>query len=139
MNSYYQAIFEIIKTGHWITDAVSRELREYDIYEPQFNVLRILEGAKSSPVSVNYILENMVQRSSNVTRIVDKLESKGLVERTLCSEDRRKMDISITEEGSELLKKLNKRVGDFHKPMLNNLTPEEAKTLKQLILKLKGQ
>ena len=105
MKNYFEAIFEIIRTGHWITDSISRELREYDIYEPQYNVLRILRGAKGKPVSVNTILEQMVQRSSNVTRIVDKLAAKGLVDRTLCPDDRRKMDISITSEGLELLKK----------------------------------
>jgi len=138
MNYFFEAIYEIIRTGHWITDSVSKELKEYDIYEPQFNVLRILRGAKKKPISVNAILERMVQRSSNVTRIVDKLETKGLVERTLCPEDRRKMDIIITDKGLELLKKLDKKVEDFHKPMMNNLSQKEAETLKRLIKKLKG-
>lgn len=139
MNSYYQAILEIIKTGHWITDSVSKELRPYGIYEPQYNVLRILRGAKGKPISVNTILENMVQRSSNVTRIVDKLEQKGLVVRTLSKEDRRKMDILITEEGLALLKKLDVKVQAFHQPFMHNLNEEEAETLQRLIKKLKGQ
>ncbi len=139
MNYYYEAMYEIIKAGHWITDSVSKELKEFDIYEPQYNVLRILRGAKGKPVSVNAILENMVQRSSNVTRIVDKLHAKGLVERTLCVDDRRKMDIIITKEGIDLLKKLDKKIHDFHKPMMNNLSSKEAETLKQLIQKIKGQ
>ncbi|MDC8004331.1 MarR family transcriptional regulator [Aureisphaera galaxeae] len=139
MNYYYEAIFEIIRTGHWITDSVSKDLREFDIYEPQFNVLRILRGAKGKPVSVNTILEKMVQRSSNVTRIVDKLTAKGLVERTLCEADRRKMDIIITEAGLALLEKLDAKVNEFHKPMMNNLNQEEAEQLKRLIRKLKGK
>ncbi len=139
MNLYFEAIQEIIKTGHWITDSVSKELKEYDIYEPQYNVLRILRGAKGVPVSVNTILEQMVQRSSNVTRIVDKLTQKGLVERVLSEEDRRKMDISITPEGAELLKKLDNKVHNFHKPMVTNLSSEESVKLKELIIKLKGQ
>ena len=138
MNNYFKTVHEIIRTGHWITDSVSKELKEFGIYEPQYNVLRILRGAKGKPISVNTILENMVQRSSNVTRIVDKLAAKGLVERTLSAEDRRKMDIIITKNGMELLKKLDKKVEDFHKPMMNNLSDEEADTLKQLIKKLKG-
>ncbi|AXT19108.1 MarR family transcriptional regulator [Flavobacteriaceae bacterium AU392] len=137
MNNYFQAIFEIIRTGHWITDSISKELKEFGIYEPQYNVLRILRGAKGKPISVNTILENMVQRSSNVTRIVDKLETKRLVKRTLSHEDRRKMDIIITQDGIELLKKLDKKVHNFHKPMMNNLNSEETETLKRLIKKLK--
>ena len=79
MSSYFEAVLEIIKTGHWITDSVSKELKEYDIYEPQYNVLRILRGAKGTPISVNTILKHMVKVSNNVTRIVDKLTQKGLV------------------------------------------------------------
>jgi DNA-binding MarR family transcriptional regulator len=139
MNVYFEAVFEIIKTGHWLTDSVSRELKEFDIYEPQFNVLRILRGAKGKPVSANAILEKMLQRSSNITRIVDKLTVKGLVERTLSVNDRRKMDIVITTKGLDLLKKLDKKVEALHKPMMNNLSAEEAETLKGLIIKLKGK
>lgn len=139
MNIYFEAMFEIIRTGHWITDSVSRELKEFDIYEPQFNVLRILRGAKGKPISANAILEKMVQRSSNITRIVDKLTAKGLVERTLSIEDRRKMDIVITKKGLDLLIKLDKKVEALHKPMMNNLNAEEAETLKRLIIKLKGK
>ncbi len=136
---FSKAILAIIRTGHWLTDSVSRELKEYNISEPQFNVLRILRGAKGQPISVNTILEKMIQRSSNVTRIVDKLTQRGLVERTLCSTDRRKMDIIITSEGLELLKKLDIRVQELQKPMANNLSSEEAETLRNLIYKLKGQ
>jgi len=137
MNNYFNAVHEIIKTGHWITDSISKELKQFGIYEPQYNVLRILQGAKGKPISVNSILDNMVQRSSNVTRIVDKLEAKGLVERTLSAEDRRKMDILITNEGITLLKKLDHKVHLFHKPMMNNLDANEIETLTQLIKKLK--
>ena len=138
MEIYFKTIYEIIKTGHWITDSISKTLREHNIYEPQYNVLRILSKANSEPISVNAILEQMVQKSSNVTRIVDKLTAKGLAERTLSEEDRRKMDIVITEEGKKLLKILDKKVYQFHDPMMHNLTNEEAETLRQLIKKLKG-
>ncbi len=138
MKGYFKAIHEIIRTGHWITDSVSKELKEFDIYEPQYNVLRILKSANGNPISVNAILCEMVQRSSNVTRIVDKLVQKELAERTLSSEDRRKMDIVITEKGIELLKTLDKKVQDFHKPMVNNLTTLEIEKLEFLIKKLRG-
>lgn len=133
---YFQTIHEIIKTGHWVTDQVSRELKEFGITEPQYNVLRILKTARK-PISVQEILENMVQRSSNITRIVDKLIAKECVERKECPNNRRKMDISITEEGLELLKKLDEKVYNLHAPLMNNLNEDELSTLKQLIIKLK--
>ena len=133
------AAYQIVKTGHWLTDRISHELKEYGITEPQFNVLRILQGRKGQPITVQEIQENMVQRSSNVTRIIDKLLDKGLVERKECPENRRKMDITITYKGSRLLVTLGKKVYQFYGPMASNLTEEEAIALTKLIFKLKGQ
>ena len=138
MNLYFETINAILETGHWISDRVSKELKPFDIFEPQYNVLKILEAADCNPISVNTILEQMVQPSSNVTRIVDKLVKKGLVERTLSKIDRRKMDIIITLKGLDLLADLDICVAEFHKQLMNNLSKAEAQTLQQLILKLKG-
>ena len=135
---YLSAIDQIIRTGHWITDQVSVELKEYGMTEPQYNVLRILKVRNGEPITVQKIQEKMVQRSSNVTRIIDKLLDKELVNRVECPSNRRKMDITITQTGEELLKKLNQKVISFHQPMAKNLTSEEAQKLRQLIIKLKG-
>lgn len=134
---YYEAVIELIRIGHWITDNVSSELKEYGITEPQFNVLRILKGAKGQPIAVQEILENMVQRSSNVTRIVDKLVAKGYADRRECPTNRRKMDITITDQGRALLRQLDRKVHAWHKPMLDNLSTRELQTLKRLLTKLK--
>ncbi len=135
---YFQAVYEIITTGHWITDEVTRALKEYGVTEPQYNVLRILKGAKGKPVTVGGILDNMVQRSSNITRIVDKLVAKNLAKRTECPTNRRKMDIVITPSGVNMLAKLDKKVQAFHKPYFNKLSAEELTVLKNLIQKLKS-
>lgn len=135
---YYPAIHEIIQTGHWITDQVGIELKEFGVTEPKFNVLRILKGKKGEPTTVNAILDQMVQRTSNVTRIVDKLAEKGLVTRKECPTNRRKMDITITQSGLDLLMELNRKAHAFHLPMMKNLNAEEAETLTRLIRKLKG-
>ena len=134
---YFQAIHQIITTGHWITDEVGKALKAFGITEPQYNVLKILNYANGQPVTVGKISDGMVQRSSNVTRIVDKLLSKGLVNRQECPTNRRKMDITITAKGCQLLIKLDKKVSDFHQPMMKNLTKEELVHLQYLITKLK--
>lgn len=141
MNSenYIRAVYQIIITGHWITDQVGKDLKEYGITEPQFNVLRILKGRKGNPITVHEIQEKMVQRSSNVTRIVDKLLDKGFVNRQECPTNRRKMDITITEKGSKQLDILNTKVEKFHDQFQGNLTDEESETLEILIKKLKGE
>ena len=135
---YFDAIYQIITTGHWITDEVTRALKKFDITEPQFNVLRILKGAKGKPLTVSGIQKHMVQRSSNVTRIIDKLIRKKLVTRKECPTNRRKMDISITREGIEKLDLLNEEVQTLHEPFLDKLNDDELTTLKNLILKLKS-
>lgn len=135
--TYYKAIFEIIKTGHWITDMVSQELKEYDVSEAQFNVLRILKGQKGKPITVEVITSHMIHRSSNVTRIIDKLLVRGFVSRQECKTNRRKMDISITAEGLKFLKILDKKVAGFHKPMMSKISDKEAQDLTRIIKKLK--
>lgn len=136
MNNYYKAIHQIIRTGHWITDQVGIELKEFDISEPQFNVLRILKGRQGEPITVQEIQEHMVQRTSNVTRIIDKLLSKKLVQRQECPTNRRKMDITITPEGIDYLKVLDQKIIAFHNPMTKNLSNDELDQLTFLIKKL---
>lgn len=134
---YYITNYEIITTGHWMTDQVGQVLKQADTTEPQYNVLKILSAANGKPVAVGDILNKMVQRNSNVTRIVDRLLAKGFVERKECPTNRRKMDIRLTEEGELHLKKLDKIVYQFHKPMMDNLTNDELDTLRLLIRKFK--
>lgn len=136
--TYQRTIYQIIKTGHWITDNVSSELKVFDISEPQYNVLRTLNAQKGTPMTVEQIGKQMIQRSSNVTRIIDKLLTKGFVSRQECPTNRRKMDISITTKGAGLLKKLDAKLNDWHSPLLNKLTNEELETLTGLIRKLRN-
>ena len=136
---YLNAVGHIIKTGHWITDQVNQELKETGISEPQYNVLRILKSRKGQPVTVQEIQEGMVQRTSNVTRIMDKLIEKDLIKRDVCPTNRRKMDNILTETGEKLINQLDKKVYQFHAPMADNLTSDEANILTKLIKKLKGE
>ncbi len=136
---YLKAITQIIKTGHWMTHQASLKLKSFEISEPQFNVLRILRGRKGKPATVSEIQKDMVQQNSNVTRIIDKLLLKSLVERKECIENRRKMDITITEQGLKLLTLLDQKLLELHEPLMQNITASEAKTLSSLIIKLKGK
>ncbi|MEM7371153.1 MAG: MarR family transcriptional regulator [Bacteroidota bacterium] len=136
MIRYYQTIHQIITSGHWITSSVNKELKEFGMTEPQYNVLRILKGAKGKPLTGQEIQANMVQQNSNVTRIIDKLIKLGYVQRQACPSNRRKLDITIQKEGLIILEKLDQKVHQFHQPMTENLTKEELVTLKRLIQRL---
>lgn len=131
-------MLEIIVLGHQMTDDVSRALKPMDISEPQFNVLRILRGQKGNPITVQDIQSRMIQRTSNVTRIIDKLLNKGFVERSECPTNRRKMDITITEPGLTCLEELDEIVGALHEANLNKLNQSELTQLNNLLEKLKA-
>lgn len=133
---YFKAIHQLITTGHWITDQVSKALKGHGSTEPQYNVLRILDAANGKALSVQEILEKMVQRNSNITRIVDKLIAKGCVERKECPSNRRKMDITLTKDGKAFLETLDEKVHQLHKPLMKNLSSDELDTLRKLIKKL---
>lgn len=133
---YYRTIIKVMRLGHNITDKVTQELKSYGISEPQFNVLRILRGQKGKPINVQDIQKRMIQRSSNVTRIIDKLIDKGLVVRAVCPTNRRKMDITITEEGLKQLEQMSKKVYNLHQPMMSALSEKELSLLEDILEKL---
>lgn len=93
----------IMYTASWLIAEKTRILRPLELTVPQFNILRILRGAKGEPVSVRYLAERMIDQSSNASRLVDKLVQKQLVLRRECPADRRLVEITITREGLDLV------------------------------------
>jgi DNA-binding MarR family transcriptional regulator len=96
-------MLNIIYTGSWLVNNVNQTLKPFGITEPQYNVLRILRGQNGEAMNLFEIQSRMLQRMSNVSRLIDKLLDKGLVERKECKENRRMVDISITQAGLSLL------------------------------------
>lgn len=136
-DKYFQTIHLLIMKGHWITEQVSKELKEFGSSEPQYNVLRILKQAQGEPITVQTIQSNKVQKSSNVTRIIDKLQVKGLVKRVECQTNRRKMDLTITPLGNEFLTKLDKKVRKMHKPLMEKLSESKLTQMYKLLNKFR--
>ncbi|WP_430409714.1 MarR family winged helix-turn-helix transcriptional regulator [Kordia sp.] len=112
--------------------------KQYDISAQQFNVLRILRGQKGKPANLATIQERMIHKNSNTTRLIDKLILKGLVERTVCPENRRKVEIIITKSGLNLLNTIDPKLNELEEETIRPLTIEEAKTLNTLLEKLRG-
>lgn len=134
--TYFKAILAVVRKGYWMIDQVAKALKPHGVSEPQYNVLRILEEAKGKPLSVQAIQKAMIQTGSNVTRIVDKLLLKGLVNRSECPTNRRKMDISITKEGLAFLEVLDQEVRAVHQPLMELLSEKELEQLYDLLKKL---
>ncbi len=114
----------ILVTANYIDDKVADALKPFDISIPQFNVLRILRGQKGKPANLSTIQERMVSKMSNTTRLVDKLISKGFAKRIICESNRRKVEISITENGLEILKEIDPVIDAVETKMTENLTEE---------------
>ncbi|MBA9076861.1 MULTISPECIES: MarR family winged helix-turn-helix transcriptional regulator [Rufibacter] len=136
-NAYQKVFINILYTSNWLQLRQSTQFKQFGVTLPQYNVLRILRGQFPKPATVNLLIERMLDKTSNASRIVDKLEAKELVTRTQCPTDRRTVDILITEKGLTLLKQidelnLGKLMGE------ENLTPEEAEQLSALLDKVRG-
>ncbi|MEZ4774140.1 MAG: MarR family transcriptional regulator [Bacteroidia bacterium] len=127
----------IIYTHNWLTDLHKDVFKPYGITPQQYNVLRILRGQHPNPVSTCVIRERMLDRMSDVSRIVDRLVKKDLVIRRTCMEDKRLVDVFISESGMNLLS----AVDDLNYQMdqvFSSLTNEEAEQLNDLLDKLRG-
>lgn len=131
-----KTLINIIYTANWLNLKFTQALKHYDLSLPQYNVLRILRGQKGSPATVNSITERMLDKRSNASRLVDKLKAKALVDRHECPNDRRAVDILITDKGLGLLKELDKEVLHLEE-RLQKLESEEMKAINEVLDKLR--
>jgi DNA-binding MarR family transcriptional regulator len=136
-NEYEKLVVNILYTGNWMNLVNSSNLKPYGLTLPQYNVLRILRGQHPNPATVNLLIERMLDKSSNASRIVDRLLIKELLTRRACKKDRRSVDVSITEKGLKLLKKIDATQPKW-KEIFNTLSEAEAKNLNILLDKLRG-
>lgn len=132
-NNKIKATLNILYTANWISSHQNAFFKSYGISPQQFNVLKILKGAKK-PLKVQTIKERMIERSPNATRLMDKLCAKELISREHCPDDRRVVYIEITKKGLNLLKEISNQLKD---DLLENLTEEEAKILSDLLDKIR--
>ena len=102
-----KAYLNIVFTSGWLSLRQAAAFRPYGVTLPQFNVLRILRGQHPKPATVALLIDRMLDKTSNASRIVDKLEEKSLVTRTVCPANRRAVDIRITEAGLALLRQID--------------------------------
>ena len=136
-SEFSKAVINIIYTSSWMHQKHLEVFKEYGLTTPQFNILRILRGQHPNPSTVNLLIDRMLDKSSNASRIVDRLEQKGLVTRKQCKNDRRAVDVYISEEGLELLSQMDSKLESFEK-RLRNLDEDQAKALNELLDKFRG-
>lgn len=137
MHLSVKTLINIMYTARTLEDDMADLLKPYKLSTPQFNVLRILRGQQGKPASLMTLQERMVHRNSNTTRLVDKLISKKLVARKICPHNRRKVDITISKNGLELLKTLDPLTEHLNTESTSNLNTEELTQLNSLLDKMR--
>src|SRR5215216_2746915 len=135
-SSGQKAMLNILFTYGWINEKIKNVLAPEDITPQQYNILRILRGSFPQPLSTLQIRERMLDRMSDTSRIVDRLVAKHLVKKVICAKDRRLVDVTITDKGQSLLKRLDTQVNDME-DLAKNLTEKEAEMISTLLDKLR--
>ncbi|MDO5980383.1 MarR family winged helix-turn-helix transcriptional regulator [Flavivirga spongiicola] len=132
-NNRVKALLNIIYTASWITSYQNDFFKPFGISPQQYNILRILNGAKE-PLKVQVIKDRMLERSPNATRLMDKLCAKDYIKRLPSEHDRRVVKIVITDEGKKLLESIPLHINN---DLLKNLNEEEAEQLSNLLDKMR--
>jgi DNA-binding MarR family transcriptional regulator len=137
VSEHQKAAVNILFTGSWVYSGNASRLKKHGITPEQYNVLRILRGSHPSKLMLAEITSRMIDRSSNATRLVEKLRQKNLVKREQCESNRRQVDISITDKGLTLMRAIDAEEGEWI-DSLKNLSKTEAAELNRLLDKLRG-
>lgn len=127
----------ILYTASWLNQLDGRILKPYGVSPQQFNILRILRGLRGKPATVKLLTSRMVDKMSNTSRLVDKLVEKHLAERVQCKEDRRRVDITITNKGLLLVEAATQAMDTYIQDSFQKITEAEAEQLNNLLDKLR--
>ena len=132
------AYFNLLKTGSWIEEMVKKALKPFNLTHAQLNALYILYENDPEPVSVNELKEKILVSNPDVTRLLDRLVKKSYVLRETCPENRRKIDISLTDHGRkgflEAHQSAKEAIGSYFE---KQITEDEAKELRRILHKIR--
>ena len=137
LNEWHKLSVNLTFTYYWSRNQLKGFFAEFDITMQQYNVLRILRGQHPEPVSTSFIRERMLDKMSDASRIVDRLCKSELVDRTACPTDKRLVDVVISEQGLELLQRIDKKMDEVDAIYLK-LSESEARQLNWLLDRLRG-
>jgi len=138
-NEFHKAHINMLYTASFVNQKTLQTLKSFRISPQQFNILRILRGLFPQPASVKLLTERMIDKTSNASRLVEKLRNKGLVAREACDDDRRRVDVQITPAGLELLERASTAIEQMIQNYGASITVEEAATLNNILDKLRGK
>jgi DNA-binding MarR family transcriptional regulator len=128
-----EALLNVIRTAARLTDGFEDLLRPHGISGPQYNVLRILRGARPGGLCRNDVRDRMITRMPDMTRLLDRMEEAGLVSRAREGEDRRMVLTRITDAGLRLVDELDGPITALHQAQIGHLSEEQLRTLIEML------
>jgi len=135
-NEYQKLTLNLIYSSHWLLSKQKEFFSRFEITQQQYNVLRILRGQHPQAISTSEIKGRMLDMNSDSSRIVDRLELKGLVSKRICKEDKRLVDVSITDQGMGLLEQIDQEIEKLDE-IVTNLSINETRELNHLLDKMR--
>ena len=137
-NEYQKATINLIFSANWLLNKHRDFLRKFHITQQQYNVLRILRGQYPDAISTSEIKKRMLDKNSDTSRIADRLETRSLIKKRICKEDKRLVDVTITDKGLSLLEETDNYILELDK-IVSGLTLDEARELNRLLDKMREQ
>ncbi|HYO79268.1 MAG TPA: MarR family transcriptional regulator [Thermoanaerobaculia bacterium] len=132
-SSTQEAAVSLMRTADLVRRSVAAVVEPHGITPQQYNVLRILRGAGADGLPTLEIAERMIEQTPGITRLIDRLETKRLVQRERCATDRRQVFCRIANEGLELLAVLDQQISGAEDEALAALSPQQLKQLITLL------
>lgn len=129
-----EAMLNVLRTAATLSDPMNRLLKNHGLSMAKLNILRILCG-EGQPTACSLIKQRMIAMVPDVSRIIDRLERDGLVNRIRSTRDRRVVHVQITEAGRKLLDRVNPEVVRQHRQLLQSLSKEELRVLNDLLVR----
>ncbi|HCW08185.1 MAG TPA: MarR family transcriptional regulator [Cytophagales bacterium] len=136
-NAHHKAVLNLLFTAGWVQGLNNEFFKEFGITGTQFNILRILRGHHPENISAKEIKSRMLDKNSDVSRLLDRLIAKKYVQKAQCKSDKRASDVMITKEGLKLLKSLDNKMDNTDSKIIG-LTTKEANQLSDLLDKCRA-
>lgn len=136
LNAHQKAVINLLYTVNWLQGKHQHLFKSFSITSQQFNILRILKGQHPNSISATEIKSRMLDRNSDVSRLLDRLVAKKVITKKACPTDKRAFDVNLTDAGLTLLRTIDKKQSELDNIL--NLSDEEALQLSNLLDKSRG-
>jgi DNA-binding MarR family transcriptional regulator len=137
-NRTQEGVVSLLRTADILRRRIAPVVERYGVTLQQYNVLRILRGAAGEGLPTLEIASRMIEQAPGITRLLDRLEGKGLVRRERCASDRRQVLVWISESGGELLATMDAPVDEVDRSVLGGIDERELAALLRLLDKVRG-